>query len=376
MPIPPQEAIEDFRGILYCNGDDWEHNVRGTMRIAIITDAWYPQINGVVTTLASTRQELERLGHRVLIVTPGGFKTFPCPTYPEIRLALWPRKTLHVLLGAFKPDAIHIATEGTLGLAARGYCVERHLPFTTSFHTRFPEYIQLRFYVPPAMTYALLRWFHGRAKHTLVSTPSLREDLSRRGFRNLVLWSRGVNTELFRPRPKDFLSDERPIFTYLGRVAVEKNVEAFLRLDLPGTKYVIGDGPQLADLQQKYPGVRFIGAKTGEVLVQYLAAADVFVFPSRTDTFGLVMLEAMACGVPVAAFPVQGPLDVVRQGETGILDDDLGRAARQALALDGRRCREFAVRLSWQETTKQFLGHLYPITDSAAPVARAEELTE
>jgi glycosyltransferase involved in cell wall biosynthesis len=310
------------------------------------------------------------------MITPAGFKTFACPTYPEIRLAWRPRKTLRALLDAFKPEALHIATEGPLGLAARAYCVSRRLPFTTSFHTRFPEYIQLRFYIPSALTYGLLRWFHGQAKRTLVSTSSLREELSRRGFKNLVLWSRGVDTELFRPRPQGFLADERPIFTYLGRVAVEKNVEAFLRLDLPGTRYVIGDGPQLAELRQRYPGVRFTGAKTGLELAQYLAAADVFVFPSRTDTFGLVMLEAMACGVPVAAYPVQGPLDVVRHGETGFLDQDLRRAALQALTLDRNRCREFAARFSWRETTKHFLGHLWPIEHGMVTVARAEEVAE
>ena len=339
------------------------------MRIAIITDAGFPQINGVVTTLSNTRDQLEQLGHRVLMVTPQSFRTIPCPTYADIRLAVRPRTKLRELLDTFVPEAIHIATEGPLGLAGRACCQAQRLPFTTSFHTRFPEYVYLRFRVPLRVTYGFLRWFHRPAVRTLVSTASLRAELSRDGFAHLALWSRGVDTELFCPRPKDFLDDPRPIFAYVGRVAVEKNVEAFLRLDLPGTKYVIGDGPQLAELRDKYPEVRFPGRKIGVELARHLAAADVFVFPSRTDTFGLVMLEALACGVPVAAYPVPGPLDVIRHGETGCLDEDLGRAASSALSIDSQRCREHALRSSWRETTGQFLGHLAPIpVPSSRPV--------
>lgn len=328
------------------------------MNIAIVTDAWQPQINGVVTTLGKTGAALEQMGHRVRFVTPEGFKTFPCPTYPSIRLALNPIGGVRETLDAFMPDAVHIATEGPLGWAARAYCRSRGLNFTTSFHTQMPEYIRLRAPLPLALSYSVLRHFHGAAVRTMVPTESQRQRLQRRGFNNVVIWSRGVDTALFRPTDKRLLDAPRPIAMYMGRVAVEKNIGAFLDLRLPGTKYVVGDGPDLAMLRQRYPEVRFTGFKHGADLAAHLAAADVFVFPSRTDTFGLVLLEAMACGVPVAAYPVTGPIDVLKPSVTGCMDDDLERAVQGALQLDGRRCRQYALDRSWAAATAQFFGHL------------------
>lgn len=328
------------------------------MKIALVSDAWHPQINGVVMTLTHTRDELRAMGHEVLVVSPTEFRTVPCPTYPEIRLSLFPGRKLARTLAAFAPDAVHIATEGPLGLAARNWCRQHDLPFTTSFHTRFPEYVQLRTRIPLAVGYAVMRWFHGPAKTVMVATAALRDELAARGFRNLGLWSRGVDVELFRPRDKTFLTDPRPIFMYMGRVAIEKNIKAFLDLDLPGTKYVVGGGPDLAMLRAKYPAVRFTDYKVGEALATYLAAADVFVFPSRTDTFGLVVIEALACGVPIAAYPVRGPADIIEQGVTGYVDDDLRAAALNALSLNPAACRLAARQYSWESCTRQFLAHL------------------
>ncbi|CAL1241120.1 glycosyltransferase family 4 protein [Candidatus Methylocalor cossyra] len=330
------------------------------MRIALISDAWRPQINGVVTTLTKTCEILSNLGHVVEAITPDRFPTWPCPSYPEIRLALHCSRKVESLLDEFKPEAIHIATEGPLGIAARSYCARRHLPFTTSFHTRFPEYVNLRFKVPLEWSYGYLRWFHSAGRRLMVATRSLMEELRAKGFGNLALWSRGVDTDLFCPGPKDFIGDKRPIFLYTGRIAVEKNIEDFLRLDLPGTKYVVGDGPLRADLEQDFPEVRFLGYKTGRELAAYLAAADVFVFPSRTDTFGLVVLEALACGVPVAAYPVQGPKDVLTDARAGRLNEDLRQAALEALALNGKDCRRFALQFTWTNCVRQFLANLEP----------------
>jgi glycosyltransferase involved in cell wall biosynthesis len=328
------------------------------MRIAIVTDAWSPQVNGVVTTLSRTRDLLEGMGHSVQVVSPEGLRSVPLPTYPEIRLALGAGRQVERTLEELDPDAIHIATEGPLGLAARRHCLRRGRGFTTSYHTRFPEYLRLRAPVPLALSYGYVRWFHRPATRTLVATPSMREQLARRGFAHLVTWSRGVDTTLFRPRERSFLGDPRPIFMYVGRVAVEKNVSAFLNLDLPGTRYVIGDGPALAELRERHPQVRFPGYRRGVELASYLAAADVMVFPSLTDTFGLVLLEAMACGVPVAAFPVPGPVDLVREGANGCLDADLRRAALRALEVDPAGCVQFAGTYSWESCTRQFLAHL------------------
>ena len=328
------------------------------MRIALVTDAWTPQTSGVVTTLNRMVAGLRARGHELLVLHPGLFASLPCPTYPEIRLAVLPGRRLARLLDDFDPDAVHIPAEGPLGLAGRTWCLRRGQPFTTAFMTRFPDYVRLRTGLPPALTYRLLRWFHGPATRTMVSTPTLRRELTALGFANLALWGRGVDTDLFRPRPKDRLDLPRPLAVYMGRVAVEKNIEAFLDLDLPGGKAVIGDGPALARLRARYPETAFLGRKTGLDLAEHLAAADVFVFPSRTDTFGIVLIEAMACGVPVAAYPVMGPVDVVRDGVSGALDQDLGRAVRRALDLDPADCREYALGFSWEKSVQQFEANL------------------
>jgi len=331
------------------------------MRLALVTDAWTPQINGVVRSLTRVVEELSALGHEVLVVAPDRFRTVPCPGYAEIPLAVAPGRRLRRLLDAFAPEAVHIATEGPLGWAARGHCRRRGWPFTTSFHTRFPEYVEARTRIPARHGYALLRRFHAPAARTMVTTETLRRELTDHGFRNLVLWSRGVDTELFRPRPRDALDGlnlKRPIFLYVGRVAVEKNIQAFLDLDLDGSKVVVGGGPRLKTLQARYPDARFTGPKVGEELARHYAAADVFVFPSKTDTFGLVQLEALACGVPVAAFPVPGPLDVIDGQGVGVLDTDLRAAAIRALEIPPERCRDFALRFSWTNCARQFAGHL------------------
>jgi glycosyltransferase involved in cell wall biosynthesis len=330
------------------------------VKIAIVTDAWRPQTNGVVQTLSTTAQTLRAGGHEVMAVEPNQFHTFPCPTYPEIRLAWFPYRRLSHLLREFSPDCIHIATEGTLGMAARSWCVRHRFPFTTSYHTQFPEYVRARAPIPLALSYAHLRRFHSAAARMMVATPTLQVQLETRGFRNIVRWTRGVEVELFKPGDKEFLDLPRPIFVYLGRVAVEKNIGAFLALDLPGTKLVIGDGPERRSLQAEFPAAQFVGYKFGAELAAHLAAADVFVFPSRTDTFGLVLLEALACGVPVAAYPVTGPIDVIENGATGVLDENLRAAALAALQLNPAHCRAFALAHTWEAATKQFLGNLAP----------------
>lgn len=340
------------------------------MRIVLVSDAWEPQINGVVTTLKRTCEELTALGHTVEVIGPNRFRTLPCPGYRSIRLAVLPGRHLTQLLDGLAPDAIHIATEGTLGQAARRYCLDRGLDFTTAYHTQFPEYLALRTRIPARWTYAAVRRFHAPATRTMVATASQQKLLEEHGFGHLARWSRGVDTTLFRPRDKKFLLAPRPIAMYVGRVAVEKNLDAFLSLDLPGSKFVVGDGPALPGLRERYPTVRFTGFKHGEELAQHLAAADVFVFPSRTDTFGLVLLEAMACGVPVAAFPVTGPRDVILPGVTGVLHEDLGRAALQALHLDPAACVAHASSYSWRNATLQFLANLAaPLHPSAAPAS-------
>lgn len=330
-------------------------------RIALVTDAWAPQVNGVVTTLEHVVAMLRGDGREVLVINLQDFRTVPCPTYPSIRLAVLPRATLARRLDAFAPDAVHVATEGPLGGAARAHCLARGWPFTTSFHTQFPEYLRARAPIPLAWTYAWLRRFHGAAERTLVATQTVSERLAARGFRHLARWTRGVDTTLFRPREKTALDLPRPISLYVGRVAVEKNLEAFLDLDLEGTKVVIGNGPDFERLRTRHRDAVFLGELRGEALACHVAAADVFVFPSRTDTFGLVMLEAMACGLPVAAFPVPGPLDVVDHGRAGVLDEDLGRAVRAALALDPADCVAHAARYSWRATADTFLEALAPL---------------
>jgi glycosyltransferase involved in cell wall biosynthesis len=328
------------------------------MRILIVTDAWSPQTNGVVRTLTQTAEWLGRFGHDVRMVTPRDFRSVPCPTYPEIRLSLMPKRTLRRVIDGFNPQALHIATEGPLGIAARRHCLRRGLRFTTSYHTQFPQYFRARFPIPLGLSYWVLRRFHGAAVRCMVSTESMTRDLKTRGFANLAMWRRGVDTEMFQPRSKDFLTLARPIAAYVGRVAIEKNIGAFLRMPWRGSKIVIGDGPQRASLEAQYPEVTFTGFRFGADLARHLAAADIMVFPSRTDTFGLVNLEAMACGVPVAAYPVTGPIDVIDNGVSGVLHEDLAEAAERALAIDPAACRAHALRFGWDLSTRQFEANL------------------
>lgn len=294
------------------------------------------------------------------MISPDQFKTLPCPTYPEIRLSLFPARRVRQTIENTRPSAIHIATEGPLGLAARKYCLKKGIPFTTAFHTRFAEYVQARTCLPLSVGYAFLRWFHNPSSSIMVATQTMEDDLKNRGFKNISRWSRGIDTELFHPRQKGLGDLPRPIFMCVGRVAVEKNIDAFLCLDLPGSKVIVGDGPQRKQLQSKYPDAHFVGMKRGEELARYFAASDVFVFPSRTDTFGLVLLEALASGVPVAAYPVTGPLDVIDDAPVGVLDDDLTVAAIKALNINPERCREFAMQYTWENSMKQFQGSLAP----------------
>ena len=331
------------------------------MRVLVATDAWHPQVNGVVRTLTSLQRSARELGVDIAFLSPEGFRSIPVPTYPSLRLAFPTARAIAAIIDAAAPDAIHIATEGSIGLMARAYCVKRGLSFTTSYTTRFPEYISARWAVPEAWTYAALRRFHAAASITMVSTPSLAAELSRRGFRNLGMWTRGVDTDLFAPDRARQLDLPRPIFLTAGRIAVEKNLAAFLSLDLPGSKVVVGEGPQEAELRERFPHVHFTGVQHGEALASYMAAADVFVFPSRTDTFGVVQLESLACGVPVAAFPVMGPTDVIGDRPIGVLDDDLRAACLRALLLSRATCRTFALTCSWQSSARQFIGHLQPI---------------
>lgn len=330
------------------------------MKILLVTDAWEPQVNGVVRTLKSTSRELQAMGHEVQLVTPLEFRTVPCPTYPDIRLSLFPSAKVKRILRDFNPDAIHIATEGPLGLAARHYALRHGLPFTTAYHTRFPEYVRARFGFPLSWTYAFLRWFHSPSQAVMVPTPVVKRDLEAARFERVVLWSRGVDTDIFRPHPSSRLNTEPPIYLYVGRVAVEKNVEAFLELELPGSKWVVGTGPAIASIQAKYPTANYLGVLNQHELADVYAAADVFVFPSKTDTFGLVLLEAMACGLPVAAYPVTGPLDVIGDSKAGALNEDLRTACIQALKLRREDAAAHAQKFSWRAATEQFVGHLHP----------------
>jgi glycosyltransferase involved in cell wall biosynthesis len=331
------------------------------LRIALISDAWHPQINGVVTTLTNTVAALKKFGHEVELITPDRFKTYPWPGYPDVGMAFLCGPHLRPILKSFKPDAIHFVTEGSIGFAARRYCREFGFRYTSSYLSHFPEYFKLRTGFPVWISETYLRWFHSESARVMVSTLSLEALMLAKGYPQLARWSRGVDTDLFRPREKSFIQDERPIFLFTGRVAVEKNVEAFLKLALPGTKYVVGDGPQRKELESKYPFVRFVGYQQGEHLARYIAAADVFVFPSLTDTFGVAMLEALACGLPVAAFPVQGPKDVITDERVGILSDDLQYAAMTALSLNPKDCRCYALEYTWEKCTQQFVENLVPM---------------
>lgn len=343
------------------------------MKILIVTDAWEPQVNGVVRTLKSTQRELERLGHQVELLTPLEFRTLPCPTYPDIRLSLLPGRKARKRIRDFAPQAIHIATEGPLGIAARAYALRHGLPYTTAYHTRFPEYVRARTGLPLGVTYRFLRWFHGRAEAVMVPTEVVRRDLVANGFpsANVVLWSRGVDLDIFKPGPAMPHDLTRPIFLCVGRVAVEKNIEAFLGLDLPGSKWVAGDGPALAKLKEQFPEVRFTGVLNQLELATLYNAADVFVFPSRTDTFGLVLLEALACGCPVAAYPVTGPVDVIGNSSAGALDEDLRTACLSALTINRAVARRHAERFSWEACTRQFLSHLHPFNVGSGETALA-----
>jgi glycosyltransferase involved in cell wall biosynthesis len=323
-------------------------------------------VNGVVTTLQNTVRELHALGHDVGLVTPQSFRTIPCPTYPEIGLALARQAKVGRMIDEFDPDAVHIATEAPIGLAARRHCLRMGQPFTTAFHTQFPEYVRARCGLPVSLTYRWLRWFHGPATAVMVATREIERRLKAHAFTNLAHWSRGVDTELFMPAERGDRRTRKPIFLYAGRVAVEKNIEAFLSLDLPGKKWVVGDGPARAGLELKYPEVAFFGTQLGANLVHFFQQADVLVFPSRTDTFGLVLIEAMACGTPVAAFPVTGPIDVVRNGAAGILSADLRSAALAAIDLDRAAVRRYALQFSWKAATRQFLQNLAPLPQTVA----------
>jgi glycosyltransferase involved in cell wall biosynthesis len=331
------------------------------MRLALVSDAWRPQINGVARTLAALHDGLTAAGHDVFPLTPELFRTVPCPTDREVRLAVAARPRLTGLLEMLMPDAIHIATEGPLGTAARRYCINRGLHFTTAYHTKYPEYLKARFGVPMAWTYAMLRRFHCRSSAIMVATEMIRRELADNGFERLALWTRGVDITLFRPGCTPAVNLPRPVFLCVSRIAAEKNLPVFLDLDLPGSKLVVGNGHLLPEMKRRYPNVHFAGRQQGEALVRHYASADVFVLPSRTETFGLVMLEALACGVPVAALPVPGPLDVVGNSGAGALEWDLRAAAMAALQIPRELCRAHAERFSWQTSIEQFLSHVVPV---------------
>lgn len=341
------------------------------MKLLIITDAWSPQVNGVVFTLAQTCRALTRMGHQVEVIQPGLFRSIPCPSYPEIRLSLATPGSLKRLIARHEPDAVHVSTEGPLGLTARHVLQRAGQPFTTAYHTRFPEYVQARTRIPLGVTYRWLKRFHGAAVRTMVPTAGIRDDLIVRGFDagKVVVWPRGVDLNVFRPDPSpDALLPARgdpPVFLYAGRVAVEKNLDAFLGLDLPGEKWVVGGGPALQAMQARYPDVRFFGPQPHEMLANYYRMADVFVFPSLTDTFGLVLLEAMACGCPVAALPARSTLDVLGESGAGAVDADLRNACLQALSIPRETAVAHARKFSWTAATDIFLNHLEPFKQAS-----------
>ena len=328
------------------------------MKVLTVTDAWHPQVNGVVRTIEATNRELNLAGHETEVISPLSFRTIACPGYSEIRLSLLPYRRLARLLAQARPDAVHIATEGPLGLAARRYCRVRHIAFTTAYHTRFPQYLKAMYGIPENWVYRFLRWFHGPAHLLLTPTAHVERELAQWGITKVARWTRGVDLDVFQPiaEPSPLVHGvPRPIFLYVGRVSVEKNIDAFLNLDLPGTKVVAGIGPELETYKRRHPEVRFLGVLSRTELAQLYSTVDVFVFPSRTDTFGLVLLEALACGTPVAAYPVQGPLDVVGGSDVAVLDEDLRKAALAALRIDRSKCRAHAERSSWRAATQQFL---------------------
>ncbi len=336
------------------------------MRVMIASDAWHPQINGVVRVFDTTKSHLEADGHEVLLAGPDRFRTIAMPGYDEIRLALFPGSKLADMTEDFRPDAIHIPVEGPIGLSMRHLCLKRGWDFTTSYHTRYGDYLKHRFGMNPDRAHVFQRWFHNAGKRLMVQTESLKTELSGRGYRNIVEWGRGVDTRLFRPWrgqegfDPDFLGLPRPIFMYLGRVSKEKSLEDFFRLDLPGSKVVVGDGPILPRYRKDWPDVHFLGFRTGEDIARHLSAADVFVMPSRFETFGMVVLEALACGTPVAAYPVHGPMDILGTATCGVLSEDLRAASLAALDIDRAECRAFAEQQSWNRCTSQFIANLVP----------------
>jgi glycosyltransferase involved in cell wall biosynthesis len=343
------------------------------MRVLVATDAWHPQVNGVVRTLATMAEAAKSLGVEVSFLTPLSFRTFAMPGYRDLRLALPYQAKIARLIAEARPDSIHIATEGPIGILVRRYCRKLGLPFTTSFHTRFPDYIAARLPVPESWIWAALRAFHGPSRAVMAATPALATELRMRGFRNVVLWPRGVDGSQFHPRAVD-LGLPRPVFLCVGRVAVEKNLEAFLDLDLPGTKVIVGDGPARALLARRYPKAVFLGARQGEALAEAYAAADVFVFPSKTDTFGLVLLEALASGLPVAAFPVTGPRDVIGNEPVGVLNGDLRAACLSALHISPQACLAFAAKHTWEASARAFIDNVAGVRNvdpdgDAAPFA-------
>lgn len=355
------------------------------MRIAIATDAWYPQINGVVRTLGATVAELDRRGYEVELVTPERFFTVPMPGYSSIRLALAPRFNVRKMLDAFAPDVVHISTEGPIGWSARSWCLSRNIPFTTAFHTRFPDYAAVRTGISPERFWPFMRRFHAPSKAVLAATASLQEELTQRGFEQVKPWDRGIDQWLFRPdgeKHADFEGLARPIMLNVGRVAAEKNLETFLELDVPGTKVIVGDGPMLDELRGRFPDAVFLGPLSGEELASAYRSADCFVFPSLTDTFGLVVIEALACGLPVAAFPVPGPIDILGAegrgvGNTmpatvGVLNTDLEHAIGKALTLDRMAAAAFGAGFTWERATDRFVD---AIVGAAAPQAE-ERLPE
>jgi len=330
-------------------------------RILVVTDAWTPQVNGVVRTLQSVGAELERMGHVVEIVGPDRFASLPCPTYPEIRLAMVAPRTIGRLIADFAPDAVHLATEGSLCLAARTWCLRRHIPFTTAYHTNFPDYVERRTGLSAGWFWPYFRWFHAPASGVLTSTPSIRAGLARAGVHHTHHWGRGVDLDLFGPQGDGhpaYAGLPRPILLHVGRVAVEKNIEAFLALDAPGSRIVVGDGPARTALAARYPQAHFLGMLSGEALASAYRGADALVFPSRTDTFGLVMIEALACGTPVAAYPVMGPVDVLTDA-VGAMDDRLDRAVARALRLDCAACARYGRTFSWRRSAEEFLASLH-----------------
>lgn len=328
------------------------------LRILVATDAWHPQVNGVVRSLDAVAREAPNFGAELQFLTPDGYRSFGLPTYPEIRMSLVSPGAISKRIGALAPDHLHIATEGPIGLLARRHCLRHGLGFTTSYHTKFPEYLAARLPVPERLSYAMLRRFHNAGSGIMVSTPSLEADLAARGFQRLMRWSRGVDTTLFSPMRSRVLDMPRPISLFVGRVAVEKNIEAFLALDIPGSKVVVGEGPARAELQARFPEAHFIGLREGPALADVYASSDVFVFPSRTDTFGIVLLEALASGLPIAAYPVTGPLDVVGKEPVGALDTDLRQAVLKALTMSREACRTHALRYGWRESAQEFIGNI------------------